>query len=230
MRARGAFTIVELLVVIAIISVLAAFLLPTLEAAADQSRGIVCCNNLRQIHLGIASYAADNRDYLIKMSGPTPWPYVAAYYTWHRALGTMGYLPPVHWQTGDPLLNASTDVHDCPSTDYVKLGTDYGINWNITQSPNLYYGDDWQRRISEIPRPSETYLVADRKKEAGYGIYLRGGQTDTGVEYRHANNTSFNVAFVAGNVAAQRLNEEIGRPWIAYYLTGSRRVVPWYLP
>jgi len=75
---RG-FTLIELLVVIAIIAILAALLLPALAAAKQRAQRAVCLSNLRQLGIGIATYAAQNEDYVPQISwkggpgGGNPW-------------------------------------------------------------------------------------------------------------------------------------------------------------
>lgn len=58
-RKPSGFSFVELLVVIAIISVLAALLLPALEASIYHARLTSCANNLRQIGAGLMTYTGD---------------------------------------------------------------------------------------------------------------------------------------------------------------------------
>lgn len=58
------FTLVELGVVMAMTGILAALMLPALSTAKEKSRRAVCQSQLRQVYVGLLTYAGDNGDYL----------------------------------------------------------------------------------------------------------------------------------------------------------------------
>jgi prepilin-type N-terminal cleavage/methylation domain-containing protein len=62
-RQQQGFTVVELLVVIAIISVLAALLLPAIQASREAARRARCTNNMAQFGIALVDYALQRGDY-----------------------------------------------------------------------------------------------------------------------------------------------------------------------
>jgi prepilin-type N-terminal cleavage/methylation domain-containing protein len=80
---RRGFTIIELLTVIAIIGVLAALLIPAIQASRESSRRSACLNKLRQIGLSLASFHDANGYYpLARQANKT-----------HLAPSQFAYLP-----------------------------------------------------------------------------------------------------------------------------------------
>src|SRR5208283_4511284 len=59
---KTAFTLVELLVVIAVIGIVAALLLPALNAAKTQAKKTTCLDNLKQINAALRMYYDDSND------------------------------------------------------------------------------------------------------------------------------------------------------------------------
>jgi prepilin-type N-terminal cleavage/methylation domain-containing protein len=68
-RNKTGFTLIELLVVIAIIAILAAMLLPVLNAAEKRAQAIQCLSNQKQLALAWITYANDNQDNFVPNRG-----------------------------------------------------------------------------------------------------------------------------------------------------------------
>ena len=138
---RRGFTLTELLIVIAITSVLAAMLLPTVEAALVQARVVACANNHQQIYLGIANYTQEWR---VCPTGPS----------WWDGLSTAAY-----WITGAAKL---WSVNNTPV--YSGLGRVFGYGYlpdaNILRDPGSNQPSAWDLSIARLA-PVSANTTAD---------------------------------------------------------------------
>ncbi|MCG3126518.1 MAG: hypothetical protein CHACPFDD_01354 [Phycisphaerae bacterium] len=80
---RRAFTLLELLVAVAVIAVLAAVLLPSLSAAREQAKRVICATRLAQLARGFHMYAGEFRGRVMPL--------------WYAEAGTAGGGAPVFW-------------------------------------------------------------------------------------------------------------------------------------
>jgi prepilin-type N-terminal cleavage/methylation domain-containing protein/prepilin-type processing-associated H-X9-DG protein len=100
---RTGFTLIELLVVIAIIAILAAILFPVFAKAREKARQSSCLSNIKQISLGILSYAQDYDERMMYR-----------YY----AVGAIGY----NWDAMIQPYIKNTQIFRCPSSNNYSYG------------------------------------------------------------------------------------------------------------
>ncbi len=162
-----AFTLIELLVVIAIIGILASMLLPTLGAAKEKARKIVCVNNLKQVGLAGQLYADENDENYPRRAGPSG----PQRQNWASLL--------------QPIVQNLT-VYKCPSDTNKPSTFGTGSIWPGDAAPRSYIINGWNdwlivkygitnwnaavnvTRESEIKYPTETIFFGEKEANSGH--------------------------------------------------------------
>ncbi|MEN6549344.1 MAG: DUF1559 domain-containing protein [Armatimonadia bacterium] len=158
---RG-FTLIELLVVIAIIAILAAILFPVFAKAREKARQSSCLSNVKQMMLGVLSYAQDYDERLpfqwenITAAPHTPPGQAAAttYYTFPEFL--MPY-------------TKNDQIFQCPSKQFATMNAPY-----LTYPTAYVYNSKLAGQAQGVVmQPANTIAIFD-----GWGAMDTGGWTD----------------------------------------------------
>lgn len=154
MRNNKGFTLVELLVVIAIIAVLMAILLPSLNKAKDQAKGVTCRNNLRQIGLAAMLYAEDYDNYVPRSAGRRQISPGKYYEGW-----ILYFLPYIGGKSNQTKDYREIDVYDCPKYPDKEQTVDYVINsWKDGNNEQIGFS-----KRSDFRQPGTKIFLADNE-------------------------------------------------------------------
>lgn len=165
------FTLIELLVTIAIIALLAAILLPALNAAREKANKISCTSNLRQVGYAMMGYIGDNDDFYPRArasddSSYVCWPkhfiYNAKYINYKALLcpvakNAMGSYYSGQWEQGH--IYPLNTIESWQYANYAINYREFGDDANAANAAKT--------RASEVKRPA-SFIVAT---ESGNGNF-----------------------------------------------------------
>ncbi|HEV3343310.1 MAG TPA: DUF1559 domain-containing protein [Pirellulales bacterium] len=141
-RVRRAFALVELLVVIALVGMLAALLLPAVQAARESARKAECANHLRQLGIGFGAY--HNTWQVFPVSGYGPWPAVpgAKVDPWINPTFYTALLPYIEQGSQTPARPLAIPLFLCPSRRGASAGPkdDYAAGRHADE----FFENGWQ--------------------------------------------------------------------------------------
>lgn len=224
---RSAFTLVEVLVVIGVLALLLSILLPSLSAARQQAKAVVCQSNIRQIAGANGYYANDNDEtYCPGAAG-----FLLNLHRWH---GTRDHPTEVFDSSSGPLvgyLGHDGAIRQCPTFPADEMATrsggfergngGYGYNnaflgVQLTPYPSGSYGvrdDRTGVKVSRVRRPTDTIMFTDSGfvngglieysfAEPRFILQYPSVRAVPSIHFRHLDRA--NVAWCDGHVDAHR--------------------------
>ncbi|MBU0716651.1 MAG: type II secretion system GspH family protein [Planctomycetes bacterium] len=224
---RAAFSVLELLVVMGMIALLAAMLLPSLAAARNQAKSVVCRSNLSQIIRADGFYAEDNDGVYC----PAAADMLRNLDRWHGQRDKPN--EPFDSTRGPlvPYLGPDAAIHQCPTFPADEIAEQskgfergcggYGYNKAfVGQQVEQYASGEYRvvadqagASVGHLTRPAETIMFTDSAfagrrlieysfAEPRFHPQFPDFRADPSIHFRHADQT--NIGWCDGHVDTHR--------------------------
>ena len=166
LRSQHAATLVEIVVAAGVALTLAAFTLTALRNLQDQRERLRCLSTMRQLALGVLSFAAEKGGQLPRSNHSAA---AAGERGWQREI-----LPYLGYDRDVPLARfreLQARHFRCPADRKRTTGTSYGLNVFFELDPGF---DDYEgapqtwRTLASLPRAARTILLAEVPEQADH--------------------------------------------------------------
>ncbi len=190
MKNKNAFTLIELLVVFSIIFVLVGLLLSSISATKEQSKRIICLNNLKNLQLSWLIYSGDNEGKVVDnyYSGPLTYNWVHGNLAFNVEDNTNTFLLVGYENSKLGSYTQNHRIYKCPSDKSISIHNSkkyprvrsYSLNswvggetctnsysdlmwrWiNATGNQNNSFAYKVFRKIDNFNKPSEIFSFVD---------------------------------------------------------------------
>lgn len=166
---RRGFTLIELLVVVAIIAVLISILLPSLRAARKLAKRVVCASNMRQLGIGMFSYATEMEDWIIGAPNGSGFP------AWDQTERS-DRLPTTVWDWANPMTPyLGRSAQDLPHDRFERM---FKSRLGVFQCPE---SSESMTAFRGVPLEHPFFVQPSNSYVTLYKFLLVGGST-TGIQ------------------------------------------------
>ena len=214
MRSKQGFTLIELLVVVAVITLLMSILLPSLTAARELARQVVCASSLRNLGMAVNLYANENDNWLPSAEPPNREPVSRQHWFMNKSLlqyvdVSLSYDDQGHLIGPPEKASALTcPSHREPTKTRSRPGEpsithDYSLSFGMNGTFGLGGRPDHTeyRKMQEFENPSEVLALADCwGTSRGPGVVLYHACVAENLDYRHRG--KLNIVFLDSHVTA----------------------------
>ena len=192
---RNGFTLIELLVVIAIIAILMAILMPALNIAREQARGVACSSNQKTLALAYIMYAGENDGTVCggwalhnNVNGVPPWVMPPLDYS-ADTIVPMDSGPVTREQRYNGLREGvlfqyvkDVDAYHCPGDNRIIRGTSNGMgveyliyrSYSLTDYMRATSNSD-QKKLFSLKNPSAKMLFVEEIYDGRSGNHNHHG-------------------------------------------------------
>ncbi|PAW79645.1 MAG: hypothetical protein B9S32_03665 [Verrucomicrobia bacterium Tous-C9LFEB] len=173
------WSLLEILVACSIISILGVMLFPVLSLAQDRVRTVKCASNLRQIFLGVQTFANDNNGFY-----PTS---MASGLIWHARIAPYVGVTLLAGETAGAPPCRDT-IFLCPLA-YRDTSPQRSYDFNSRIGDNVTTTDD---KLTAVANPGQTVMIADAKNTSWL-------QSSADISCRHGKSNA-NLLFFDGHI------------------------------